>query len=178
MSVQLLEERKTKQVPRGLMKANVFRAPGKFGLEEKPICKAGPGEAVIQVRLTTICGTDIHVIRGEYPVPSGLTGDVFTSLPAQGRQIFVADDAIGSINLNPSLADAWSRDLPGVLRKLDADHVLIWTARHYILEEALAESRLGKNVGEFPGPREVLVEVGEPLRAAEGRNALQSREIG
>ena len=73
MPVQLLEERKTKQVPRGLMKANVFRAPGKFGLEEKPICKPGHGEAVIQVRLTTICGTDIHIIRGEYPVPSGLT---------------------------------------------------------------------------------------------------------
>ena len=45
MPVQLLEERKTKQVPRGLMKANVFRAPGKFGLEEKPVCKAGSGEA-------------------------------------------------------------------------------------------------------------------------------------
>ena len=73
MPVQLLEERKTKQVPRGLMKANVFRAPGKFGLEEKPICKAGPGEAVIRVRLTTICGTDIHIVRGEYPVSSGLT---------------------------------------------------------------------------------------------------------
>jgi threonine dehydrogenase-like Zn-dependent dehydrogenase len=25
------------------------------------------------VRLTTICGTDIHIVRGEYPVPSGLT---------------------------------------------------------------------------------------------------------
>ena len=73
MPAQLVEERKTKQVPRGLMKANVFRAPGKFGLEEKPIGKAGPGEAVIQVRLTTICGTDIHIVRGEYPVPSGLT---------------------------------------------------------------------------------------------------------
>jgi len=73
MPVQLLEQRKTRQVPRGLMKANVFRAPGKFGLEEKPILKAGPGEAVIQVRLTTICGTDIHIVRGDYPVPSGLT---------------------------------------------------------------------------------------------------------
>lgn len=56
-----------------LMQANVFRAPGKFGLEEKPIPKAGPGEAVIKVRLTTICGTDIHIVRGEYPVASGLT---------------------------------------------------------------------------------------------------------
>src|SRR5689334_9389852 len=62
-----------KQLPRGFMKANVFRGPGQFGLEEKPIPTAGPGEAVIQVRLTTICGTDIHIVRGEYPVKTGLT---------------------------------------------------------------------------------------------------------
>jgi threonine dehydrogenase-like Zn-dependent dehydrogenase len=55
------------------MKANVFRRPGQFGLEEKPIPKAGPGEAVIKVRLTTICGTDIHIVQGEYPVQPGLT---------------------------------------------------------------------------------------------------------
>ena len=66
-----LEERKTKQTPRGLMNANVFRGPGRFGLEEKPIPHAGPGEAVVQVRLTTICGTDIHIVRGEYPIQAG-----------------------------------------------------------------------------------------------------------
>ncbi len=57
----------------GVMKANVFRAPGKFGLEEKAIPKAGIGEAIVKVRLTTVCGTDIHIIRGEYPVAAGLT---------------------------------------------------------------------------------------------------------
>ena len=67
------KQRKTKQTPRGLMKANVFRAPGKFGLEEKPIPHAGYGEAVVQVRLTTICGTDIHIVKGEYPVQPGTT---------------------------------------------------------------------------------------------------------
>jgi threonine dehydrogenase-like Zn-dependent dehydrogenase len=55
------------------MRANVFRAPERFGLEEKPIPAAAIGEAVIQVRLTTICGTDIHIVRGEYPVREGLT---------------------------------------------------------------------------------------------------------
>jgi threonine dehydrogenase-like Zn-dependent dehydrogenase len=57
----------------GFMKANVFHSPGKFGLEEKPIPIPGYGEAVIKVRLTTICGTDIHIVKGEYPVKSGLT---------------------------------------------------------------------------------------------------------
>jgi threonine dehydrogenase-like Zn-dependent dehydrogenase len=68
-----LEERKTKQLPHGVMWANVFRTPGKFGLEEKMVPTAGMGEAVIQVRLTTICGTDVHIVRGEYPVREGLT---------------------------------------------------------------------------------------------------------
>jgi len=68
-----LEQRKTRQLPRGVMQANVFRAPGIFGLEEKVIPHAGPGQAVIQVRLTTICGTDIHIVRGEHRVRPGLT---------------------------------------------------------------------------------------------------------
>src|SRR5438093_156521 len=62
-----------KQLSQGMMKANVFRSPGEFGLEEKPLPTAGPGEAVVEVRLTTICGTDIHIVRGEYPVQPGLT---------------------------------------------------------------------------------------------------------
>jgi len=57
----------------GLMKANVFRGPRQFGLEDKPIPLAGPGEVVVKVRLTTICGTDIHIVDGEYPVQPGLT---------------------------------------------------------------------------------------------------------
>jgi threonine dehydrogenase-like Zn-dependent dehydrogenase len=55
------------------MKAVVFRSPGQFELEGKPIPTAAPGEAIVKVRLTTICGTDIHIIRGEYPVNPGLT---------------------------------------------------------------------------------------------------------
>lgn len=54
------------------MKALVFRAPNQIAIEEIPIPKPGPGEAVIRVTLTTICGTDLHILRGEYPVRSGL----------------------------------------------------------------------------------------------------------
>jgi threonine dehydrogenase-like Zn-dependent dehydrogenase len=56
-----------------VMRANVFHAPGRFGLEEKPVPVPGPGEARVRVRLTTICGTDIHIVKGEYPVKPGLT---------------------------------------------------------------------------------------------------------
>jgi len=34
--------------------------------------RPGVGEAVIRITLTTICGTDLHILRGEYPVKPGL----------------------------------------------------------------------------------------------------------
>jgi alcohol dehydrogenase len=55
------------------MKALVFQGPGKIQLESVPIPRANVGEAVIRVTLTTICGTDLHILKGEYPVKAGLT---------------------------------------------------------------------------------------------------------
>src|SRR5687767_12398140 len=54
------------------MKANVFRGKIKIQIEEVDKPRAGIGEAVIRVTLTTICGTDLHIVRGEYPVEPGL----------------------------------------------------------------------------------------------------------
>jgi threonine dehydrogenase-like Zn-dependent dehydrogenase len=54
------------------MRANVFRGVNAFGIEEVERPRAGVGEAVIRVTLTTICGTDLHIVRGEYPVKLGL----------------------------------------------------------------------------------------------------------
>lgn len=54
------------------MKANVFRGAQQFGIEEVERPRAGVGEAIIRITLTTICGTDVHIVRGEYPVKPGL----------------------------------------------------------------------------------------------------------
>jgi alcohol dehydrogenase len=54
------------------MRANVFRGPNNIRIEEVPRPHAGAGEAVIRITLTTICGTDLHILRGEYPVKLGL----------------------------------------------------------------------------------------------------------
>ena len=54
------------------MKAVVFCGPGQLGIETVPLPRARAGEAVIRVTLTTICGTDLHIVRGEYPVKPGL----------------------------------------------------------------------------------------------------------
>ena len=54
------------------MQANVFHGVDDIRIEEVPRPSPGPGEAVIRVTLTTICGTDLHILRGEYPVRPGL----------------------------------------------------------------------------------------------------------
>lgn len=55
------------------MKALVFVGKNKIELREKPIPDVGPNDALIRVTTTTICGTDVHIVKGEYPVASGLT---------------------------------------------------------------------------------------------------------
>ena len=54
------------------MRATVFHGPGDIRVEQVPRPSAGPGEAVIRVTTTTICGTDVHIVKGEYPVRPGL----------------------------------------------------------------------------------------------------------
>jgi threonine dehydrogenase-like Zn-dependent dehydrogenase len=54
------------------MRATVFRGVNDLRVEEVERPKAGPGDAVIRVTLTTICGTDVHILKGEYPVRPGL----------------------------------------------------------------------------------------------------------
>jgi threonine dehydrogenase-like Zn-dependent dehydrogenase len=55
------------------MKAAVFVEPGRIVLDEKPIPEVGPLDALVRVTTTTICGTDVHILKGEYPVRKGLT---------------------------------------------------------------------------------------------------------
>ncbi|MFF7107229.1 NAD(P)-dependent alcohol dehydrogenase [Pseudomonas sichuanensis] len=55
-----------------LMKAAVFVEKNRIVLDEKPIPDIGPLDALLRITTTTICGTDVHILRGEYPVAKGL----------------------------------------------------------------------------------------------------------
>ena len=55
------------------MKAAIFDAPGRIVLVDKPIPEIGPLDALLRITTTTICGTDVHILKGEYPVERGLT---------------------------------------------------------------------------------------------------------
>ncbi|WP_338240438.1 NAD(P)-dependent alcohol dehydrogenase [Aurantiacibacter hainanensis] len=56
-----------------MMKAAIFVEPNRIVLDDKPIPEVGPLDALIKVTTTTICGTDVHILKGEYPVTKGLT---------------------------------------------------------------------------------------------------------
>ncbi|RLK45641.1 NAD(P)-dependent alcohol dehydrogenase [Cupriavidus plantarum] len=55
------------------MAAAVFVGPGKIELREKTVPEVGPNDALLRITTTTICGTDVHILKGEYPVQPGLT---------------------------------------------------------------------------------------------------------
>ncbi len=54
------------------MKAAIFVEPGRIVIDDKPIPSVGPLDALMRVTTTTICGTDVHILKGEYPVAKGL----------------------------------------------------------------------------------------------------------
>ncbi|WP_333794422.1 NAD(P)-dependent alcohol dehydrogenase [Hyphomicrobium sp.] len=55
------------------MKAAIFVETGRIVLDDKPVPEIGPNDALVRITTTTICGTDVHILKGEYPVEKGLT---------------------------------------------------------------------------------------------------------
>ena len=54
------------------MRAAVFQSRGKIAIREVPRPTPAVGQALVRVTMTTICGTDVHILKGEYPVREGL----------------------------------------------------------------------------------------------------------
>jgi threonine dehydrogenase-like Zn-dependent dehydrogenase len=55
------------------MKAAIFVEPGRIEVVDKVIPDVGANDALVRITTTTICGTDVHILKGEYPVAKGLT---------------------------------------------------------------------------------------------------------
>ncbi len=50
------------------MKALIYNGPGKTALEDRPKPKIiSPTDAIVRITRTTICGTDLHIIKGDVP---------------------------------------------------------------------------------------------------------------
>src|SRR5262245_34012342 len=54
------------------MRAVVFHGTDRIAVEDVPKPRPRAGEALVRITTTTICGTDVHIVRGEYPVREGL----------------------------------------------------------------------------------------------------------
>lgn len=87
--------------------------------------------------------------------------DFYSSFRTAAPQVFVADDAFGRTEYDPTLGKVWERDLPKVFRRLDRNHWLIWTARKHILVRAIKDMDLTGPARNFPDPGELVVAADE-----------------
>ena len=50
------------------MKALVYRGPRNKGIEDRPKPELRAlGDAIVRMTKTTICGTDLHILKGDVP---------------------------------------------------------------------------------------------------------------
>jgi hypothetical protein len=68
------------------MKAFVYKGPGLKAVEDrpKPTIQA-PGDAIIKIVKTTICGTDLHILKGD--VPTCAPGRIIANIGVHGRKV-------------------------------------------------------------------------------------------
>src|ERR1700693_3409061 len=53
---------------RSFMKALIYQGPGKKALEQRPKPEiAAATDAIVKISKTTICGTDLHILKGDVP---------------------------------------------------------------------------------------------------------------
>ena len=58
----------TKEQVSSVMKALVYLGPAKKALEERPKPEiTAPTDAIVKITKTTICGTDLHILKGDVP---------------------------------------------------------------------------------------------------------------
>ena len=68
MTTLVAEAPKQKTKTPTVMKALVYQGPGKKALEERPMpAISTPTDAIVKITKTTICGTDLHILKGDVP---------------------------------------------------------------------------------------------------------------
>ena len=82
------------------MKALIYQGPGKKALMERPIPEIiVPTDAIVKIAKTTICGTDLHILKGDVPTCSpgrilGHEGVGVVEKTGPGVTMFHPDDSV------------------------------------------------------------------------------------
>ncbi len=123
MTIAELELTTTGAPSTGTMKALVYHGPGKRAWEDKPRpAIQDPGDAVVRITTSTICGTDLHILKGD--------------LPAVNDGRILGHEGIGVVEE----VGTWRL---GVSR---------WRQGHHLLRQRLFEVRLLQTRHVFPLP--------------------------
>ena len=99
------------------MKALVFLGQQHIALEDRPVPELlAPTDAIVRVRKTTLCGTDLHILKGDVPTvdPGRIlghegvgdvvqTGDAVTAFKDKGIK-----DAEAKIARYQALVEKWN----------------------------------------------------------------------
>ncbi len=64
------------------MKAAVYRSKQRFEVTDIPAPEAGPGQVVIKINSSAICGTDVHAFMYDMPQPGAVLGHEFAGVIA------------------------------------------------------------------------------------------------
>jgi alcohol dehydrogenase len=68
MTLETMSKPATRAATTGIMKALVYQGLGKKALEDRPKPDiTAPTDAIVKITKTTICGTDLHILKGDVP---------------------------------------------------------------------------------------------------------------
>ena len=70
------------------MKALVYQAVGKKALEDRPKPEiSAPTDAIVRITKTTICGTDLHILKGDLPAASPAASSAMKASASSTRSV-------------------------------------------------------------------------------------------
>lgn len=107
------------------MQAGQIQSPGQANVITAPQPAPGPDEVLIQVRAAGICGTDLHILKGEYEasypiIPGHEFSGVVTTVGQNVQRFKVGDRVTADPNIPCNRCPACQRNEPNQCEKLAA----------------------------------------------------------
>lgn len=142
------------------MRAAVIEGPGKVTVREVPEPEPAPDEVVIEVDSAGVCGTDLHLLRGELPYPYPITPghEVVGTVVEVGRDVS---------SIEPGSRVTFDPNIPCgkcyFCRRMRFNHCLDWQGIGITREGGFAErvavpGKVVYPVGDMPFERAVFAE--------------------